>query len=354
MSLRSILRVGSTVSISGTDVSDVPMVLYQPFSIQTMVHLGSTFSCFGILRLGSALSVLDWTHIGSTLSLRGGCRLGSSLSVLDFVKMGSSLALRSFSRFGASMSIVGVARLGSRLSVFDNICMSPDKLVTFPEGGWSMGWNNAASKLEFLKTGVTKSPLTLNSAGGDLHGTWSVESIVSASDRRLKRDVHSLAATLPRKTFSSKSVDGQPASDALQALRPKRYQGLGARGFGLRGLKESPIEEEEPSIRFDPREVEEVLPDLVLPHPSAAQGADAADAEVRTGILYQDFLALLALAAQERQRRLEQHLVREREEVIRLQQQEIVIEGLERQVNALRGRFTRLRNRSPIPPRQES
>ena len=47
----------------------------------------------------------------SCLSLYGMNRLGSSLSVLDFVHLGSSLSLRGFARLGSSLSFYGMAHI---------------------------------------------------------------------------------------------------------------------------------------------------------------------------------------------------------------------------------------------------
>jgi len=341
VSLRSVFRVGSVLSVSGGDVSDVPMVLYQTFSMQTMVHLGSSFSIYGILRLGKELSVLGSTNLGSSLSLRGGFRLGSALSVFDMPKMGASLSLRSLARFGSSMSVVGNIRCGNQLAVFDNLCLSADKVVDFE--GWKMSWTAATSKLIFKADSASQQPLTITPTGGELHGTWSVESIVSSSDRRLKREILPLAQRLSRRTSGSPT-----ATELLQALNPVHQQGLDPQSSPL---EESTPRQERPRILFETPDVEKVLPDLVWPSPNSAPQTDALDEGVGKGIVYQDFLALLTLAAQERQRRLEEHQVREQQENERIQLQETTIAMLEKQVRSLRGRFTRLKSIFPIPPK---
>jgi len=340
MSLRAVMRIGSTLSVSGEEVSDVPMVLYQPFSIQNNVKIGSSLSVFGILRVGKTLSVLDSFELGSTLSLRGGCRLGSSLSVLDVIRIGSSLSLRTFNRLGSSLSVFGNVRLGSRLTVFDNLCLDPSQKIKFE--GWSIGWDAGTSKLQFTADGVAQPPLQMSTTGGELHGTWTVESIVSASDRRLKRQILPLAKSL--RASGTHSSEAPTASKLLEALNPMRFKGSDPQSTATPGLSRS---QKEPRIAFQADEVEEVLPDLVRPAPALAT-----DSGVGKGILYQDFIALLTLATQERQRRLEQHQIREHEETVRIQQQEALIEVLERQMNALRGRFRRLRSWHPTPPEQ--
>merc|ERR1719253_872651 len=100
--------------------------------------------------------------------------------------MGASLSLRCFNRFGSSLSVFGNCRFGSTVSVFDNLCLGTDKHINFE--GWKIGWDAGNNKYTFLKDGVAQQPITITPTGGMLHGTWTVESIVSASDRFLKRE----------------------------------------------------------------------------------------------------------------------------------------------------------------------
>jgi len=242
------------------------------------------------------------------------------------------------------MSLFGSVRLASSLSVLDKLCLNTGNVAKFE--GWSMGWDSGSSKLRFLADGVVKPPLTITPTGGELHGTWTVESIVSASDRRLKHEISELASALPKKNIGN--IQGVPtASRLLQALNPMHLNGESK----STGAQES--QQQQSRILFDAEDVEKVLPDLVRPAPgleSSSQSSQAGGSSVGKGILYQDFLALLTLAAQERQRLLEEHQIREHEENMRIQAQDEVIDMLEKQVNALRGRFRRLRSRHPIPP----
>ena len=45
------------------------------------------------------------------------------------------------------------------------------------------------SGLKFYAAGSTTRSITMTGGGGTLHGAWSSDVAVSASDRRLKRDI---------------------------------------------------------------------------------------------------------------------------------------------------------------------
>jgi len=370
LALRAFGRISNTLSVSGTDESDVPLVLFQPFALHTFVHFGSAMSVYGNIRFGSALSVLDCVNLASTVSLRSYSRLGASLSVLSFMSIGSTVSLRNLARFGASLSVLGATRFGQTLSVFDSVCIHPDKIVKVP--GWSIAWDQSNAKLKFLKDGVSQQPLTVKPAGGDLHGTWMAESIISASDRRLKHDVQPLSGTLRERTArllgrrgdrTSGSADGagaqaaqgeqEPsaasrvslragtASQLLQNLRPRRvFEDAAGHTATSHGTATDDSLKANARYLFDAQEVEASLPELIRKVPS---GDDV-------GILYQDFIALITLAAQEQQRKLDENEAQEAEENARLLEQEATIRQLEQQVSTLNGRFARLRWQSPKPP----
>merc|ERR550537_1161615 len=145
------------------------------------------------------MSVLDFLHLGSSLSVRSFGRLGASMSVLDFLHLGSSLSVRSF------------ARLGSVASVHNQLALGADDLVT-PEVAMT-------KDTDFKVAGARV--LSLTSTGGSLHGTWSSENMVSMSDRRVKRDIAELAATLPA---SSADPGARSLSWTLNALRPVSFR----------------------------------------------------------------------------------------------------------------------------------
>merc|ERR1719515_490951 len=149
--------------------------------------MGSAVSVRGLSRFGSSMSVLDFLHLGSSLSLRSFARVGSSLSVRGGVltlsvrglsRFGSSMSVLDFLHLGSSLSLRSFARVGSSISVYGNVLMN--------DGG-TIG-----------VTATTKS-ISITSAGGTLHGTWSAENALDTSDRRLKKDIMPLGKTLAEK-----------------------------------------------------------------------------------------------------------------------------------------------------------
>merc|ERR1712159_872358 len=245
-------------------------------SVRSFAKLGSSLSTFGLTRFGSvfSMSVLDFLHLGSSLSLRsfgrmgsavsvrGLSRFGSSMSVLDFLHLGSSLSLRSFSRIGDYVSITGALKVTGA--------------ITAKYNGGSVG-------------------LSTSSTGGNLHGIWSSDNVVSASDRRLKRDILPLDETIRaqmRKLDSGDADLAHPASDGapgsahavswlLRELRPV--------SFTFRRGPESKFAR----YGFVAQELERVLPSVVR------------EKDDYKHVQYQDLIALLTLTAKAQQERLD-------------------------------------------------
>jgi len=335
----------------------VPLVLYQPFALREFMHCGATLSVFGITRLGSTLSILHDVILSSALAIRGHVRIGSALALLDFSCLGSSLSLRSFVRLGSSLSVFGSSRIGSTLSVFDSFHLSPEKVVKMQ--GWTLSCDSATNHIKFTPDRFTKYPLVVTPTGGILHGTWSAESVVSASDRRLKRRMMPLERHLDTTVGGPQGSPGEPhrrnnnrerdevsrpaptASDLLAALRPKRFL-FGNYDDFVVGPQSDSLSNKVVTARFGfvAEEVEEVLPDVVRRQDGTTQ------------LVYQDLIALLALAAKERLRRLSLGEARQEAECAMLRWQDAAIEALERQADSLRGRFLRLQRRGypPHPP----
>ena len=93
----------SIVNVSGSE-GTAHSWLGSSLSVLDAVRFGR----YGMARLGSVVSVVDFVHLGSSLSFRSFSRLGSC-----------SLSCRSFARFGSSLSVHRMATLGSSLSVLD-------------------------------------------------------------------------------------------------------------------------------------------------------------------------------------------------------------------------------------------
>merc|ERR1712139_281479 len=229
-------------------------------SLRSFGRLGSSASVIGMRRFGSAVSVGDFVSLGSTLSLRSFSRFGSSMSVLDFLHLGSSLSLRSFARIGDYVSVTGALKVSGA--------------ITAKYNGGSMG-------------------LTTSTTGGTLHGIWSSDNVVSASDRRLKRDILPLNETIraemrkarpeagDKPTADAGSESSQAVSWLLRELRPV--------SFTFRRGPESKFTR----YGFVAQELERVLPTVVR------------EKDDYKHVQYQDVIALLTLTAQSQQERLD-------------------------------------------------
>jgi len=287
-------------------------------SVRHVAHLGSSLSVFGMNRFGSSLSVLDFLHLGSSLSLRSFSRLASALSISDFSRFGSSLALRSFTCLGASMSLLGIARLGSTLSVGGNVHLGG--AIYFNGPSTYVQYDTGATELRVHAGGLKR--LSISSTGGSLHGTWSSESIISASDERLKRRIEPLERTLAARALSSPGdVPGSDRAKAvgwlLRELRPVSYH-----------FKTGP-EAKLARYGFIAQELEKVMPELVRDHKD------------KKHVVYQDLVALLTLASQVQQDRLEDYEARARKRAEKLKDQDSLLAKLRRAVARLAGRITR-------------
>mmetsp|Transcript_67238 Transcript_67238/g.136911 ORF Transcript_67238/g.136911 Transcript_67238/m.136911 type:complete len:237 (-) Transcript_67238:52-762(-) len=227
--------------------------------------------------------------------------------------------------------------MGSHLSVVADSALKAGSVVKFPEaspgtGTWTISYNSVQQKMQIYHKatpgGAQSVPIEILSSGGNLHGTWSAESIISASDRRLKQDVAPLYQTLLERGRGKGGPAAAAASELLASLRPRRFGGdSGAGGAGSA------------RYAFEADEMEQVLPGVVR---QAAGGSE--------GIVYQDLLAVIALAAKERQRRLDLHQAQEVLENAIIEEQDSLLQALWRQLDALRRRFLRLRLWSPSPP----
>lgn len=301
--------------------------LVSSLSVRHVAHFGSSLSLLQISRLGSSLSVLDFLHIGSSLALRSFARCGSSVSLLNFCSVGSSLAMRSFMRLGASMSLLGKARFGSTLAVGGNLHLGA--AIYFNGPGTYLQYDAGATELRLHAGGLKR--LSISSTGGSLHGTWSSESIISASDQRLKRRIEPLERALAARAPAAQESQGSDKDRAvgwlLRELRPVSYH-----------FKEGP-EAKLARYGFIAQELEKVMPELVRDHKD------------RKHVVYQDLVALLTLASQVQQDRLEAYEARARKRAAKLKDQGSLLTKLSRAVTRLTARITRWEKSRP--PRAE-
>jgi hypothetical protein len=232
------------------------------------------------------------------VSVRGLSRFGSvfSMSVLDFLHLGSSLSLRSFGRMGSSISVIGNLNVGGDTTLY------------------SSGSARA---------------LSTDTAGGTLHGIWSSDNVVSASDRRLKRDILPLDEAIRSQMRNVDGVeadranlasDGAPGSAhavswLLRELRPV--------SFTFRRGPESKFAR----YGFVAQELERVLPSVVR------------EKDDYKHVQYQDLIALLTLTAKAQQERLDSLEQELRGKVTAEQQERKKLEDL---VEKLQERFEKL------------
>jgi hypothetical protein len=113
--------------------------------------------------------------------------------------------------------------------------------------------------------------ITASDAGtGHLHGTWTADSSISTSDRRLKKDIEPLERTIEH-------------SAVLRELRPVSFVMKDDGGIHTNKRR----------YGFIAQELERVLPDIVF----------ALDNDTKA-VAYQDLIAVLTLAIQEQDARL--------------------------------------------------
>ena len=85
--------------------------------MRSFARLVSSFSVYGMVRLGSTLPVhreeIFRSASGSALSVDTTARLGCSIGFVDFIQLGSTSSLRAFARLGSGVAVYGMSRLGS-------------------------------------------------------------------------------------------------------------------------------------------------------------------------------------------------------------------------------------------------
>ena len=96
--------------------------------MRSFARLVSNFSVYGMVRLGSTLSVhreeIFRSASGSALSVYRTARVGCSIGFVDFIQLGSTSSLRAFVRLGSGLAVYGMSRLVSSISIFDYILIS--------------------------------------------------------------------------------------------------------------------------------------------------------------------------------------------------------------------------------------
>lgn len=195
------------------------------------------------MRLGSAMSVLGFAHLGSSLSVRRG------------VKCGDNVYIQSALRFSDTTYLEAVS-------------------------------NNIQATVSGTRS------MSLTSTGGTLHGTWTADTVVAVSDRRLKENIMPLVQTLQQTMKVSDESAARPSSGSsdsqstlgwvLRQLRPVSYNFR--KGSDAKSIR----------FGFIADEMEMVLPQVVRTLPGEGDGHDA-----KKGIVYDDLIAVLTATMRE-------------------------------------------------------
>lgn len=214
--------------------------------------------------------------------------MGSALSVISSCSFGSSLSLRSFARLGASVSIVGKLYLSDSMHF-----LSANKGFYSIETGVGV-----TKRLTFPDPGVGE-------YSGILHGTWLADNAIATSDRRLKSNIMPLYQTLIKRHNASAAEQGEkPHQEGSSGIEEQASRAI---GWMLRELRPVSFafkeggdakvmgERKEPQNQrfgFVAQEVERVLPDVVR------------EVGETKHLIYQDLIAMITLAAQDHQKRI--------------------------------------------------
>jgi hypothetical protein len=269
-------------------------------------------SVFGLMRMGSSMSVLDFSHFGSTLSLRSISRIGSTFSVFAFTRFGSSLSVLDYVTLGSSLSLGSM----KATKISDGTAMT---YAAFTTTDIKLYVSDTASSSSAKAMTVTKD-------GGTLHGAWSAEASVTTSDRRLKTSIEPLYRTLATQLKSRGGGEGSSnllrrGGDAAGGAAGARQSGEKPVGWLLRELrpvsfhlKRGP-EAKYLKFGFIAQELEQTFPNLVR-----TVGDDQTKA-----IASQDLIAVLTLALQSLQKELEDSTKEMEAQRLRLERLERVV-----------------------------
>jgi len=171
------------------------------------------------------------------------------------------------------MSVRNFVRFGSHVSV--------DEGISFGSTDTGIKYITGSDSLE-IRVGGTRT-LSTSETGGTLHGVWNAEHAVSTSDRRLKKNIVPLYKAISDTTPQA-SIDRQSTKTAerkttvgwvLRQLRPVSYQ-----------FRSGP-EGKYSRYGFVAQELQQVLPAVVR-----------GEGEKHLSVVYQDLIALLTLASQ--------------------------------------------------------
>jgi len=235
-------------------------------SLRRFARCGKSMSVVGAVSLGASLSVLDVVQVGARVAVGGATLHGSTFSVFDKANFGASLSVRSLVRFGSALTSDSLHFGGSVGASY----------IRYTGGGTPAIEAHVANARG----------LSVTQAGGVLHGVWSADNTVTSSDRRLKRSIvplyKAIAESASKAGIRASSPHRPPGMErastvdwVLRQLRPVSFK-----------FKHGP-EGKYSRYGFVAQELQQVLPSVVR-----GQG------DKHLSVVYQDMIALLTLAAQ--------------------------------------------------------
>lgn len=197
------------------------------------------------------------------------------------------------------MSVRGVLKVASTINVYEKLYFASNS--NYIDG-------SDASNL-VVKVGNAQS-MTMTATGGTLHGTWSADSVISLSDRRLKDNIRPLTKTLQQNYVSQGDLGVAPLSAA--ARESDNVQGRVSKSEADRMSAPAPAlswvlrqlrpvsynfrqgnEAKHMRFGFIADEMERVLPQVVRELPGTGKGDGPNPKDATKGIVYPDLIAVL-------------------------------------------------------------
>ncbi|CAE7943075.1 unnamed protein product [Symbiodinium sp. KB8] len=197
-------------------------------NVNLVGHLDMSPPALGGVRFDLPPTASDSLHLGLLLPLHSLACPETLSSTSASSRSDAFLPLRQLAQPGSPSMPIGTACLESTLAVHENVY--PGFAIHFNGANNYIYYDTGATELRVHAGGLKR--MSISSTGGSLHGTWSSESIISASDQRLKRRIEPLEGTLAsramQRTSSERGSEGE--SDRAKAvgwllreLRPVSY-----------------------------------------------------------------------------------------------------------------------------------
>eukprot|EP00439_Symbiodinium_sp_Y106_P069868 s1917_g12.t1 len=216
LAIRSPARSGLGLSTVGDATFGGNVNLVSPSSTRHVGYLDMSPLALGGVCFDLPPIASDSLHLGLLLPLHSLACPETVSSISASSRSDAFLPLRQLAQPGSPSMPIGTACLESTLAVHDNVY--PGFAIHFNGGNNYIYYDTGATELRVHAGGLKR--MSISSTGGSLHGTWSSESIISASDQRLKRRIEPLEGTLAsravQRTSSERGSEGE--SDRAKAV----------------------------------------------------------------------------------------------------------------------------------------